>query len=148
MVGINFKHIVLLVNVEQNWAQQIEKYLIRQYKSNNPDYGYNISLGGDLGNYGRPCSDEAKKMISEKNSGRIVSQETRNKISKSLKGKAHTALHNQRVSNALKGKYVGELSPSYGIKRTDETRKKMSEAAKLGWIKRRARLDADKRTDI
>jgi group I intron endonuclease len=31
-----------------------------------------------------------------------------------------------KISKALKGKYVGEKSPSYGLKRSEETRKKLS----------------------
>ena len=86
-------------------------------------------------------------MIREKNSGRVVPQEVRDKISKSLKGRPHTESHNKKVSEALKGKYTGELSSAYGIKRSEKTRKRMSESAKLGWIKRKAKLNDTKRTN-
>lgn len=141
----NFEHTTLLTNVSQDWAQQIERCLIMQHNSTEPERGYNISPGGDLGCH---CSEEVKQKISEKNSGKTHSQETRDKISKTLKGRPHTPQHNKKVSESLKGKYVGEMSSAYGLKRSDETRKKMSEAAKLGWLKRKAKLDADKRTDI
>ena len=74
----------------------------------------------------------------------MPTEETKQKISKALKGRKHTEEHNKKVSEALKGKYVGELSSAYGLKRSDETRKRMSESAKLGWEKRRARLNGNK----
>lgn len=44
----NFEHIVLEQN--ENWTQEElnnkEKYYIAKYKSNNPEYGYNITDGG------------------------------------------------------------------------------------------------------
>ena len=140
----NFQHIVLAEGLTQEDACQLEIELIAKYKSNNPNYGYNISFGGNTGSYNRPCSEETKKKISIANSKYVPTEETKQKISKSLKGRKHTEEHNKKVSEALKGKYVGELSSSYGLKRSDETRKRMSESAKLGWEKRRARLNGNK----
>ena len=68
-----------------------------------------------------------------------MSEETKQKISNTLSGRKHSAEHNKRVSMALRGKYVGELSSAYGLKRSEETRKRMSEGAKIGWEKRRSR---------
>lgn len=140
----NFQHIIIGENLSQNEACELEIELIKKYNSTNPDYGYNISLGGDLGNYGRHCSDEVKRKISMKNTGRVKSEEERKRISERMKGKKHSSEHNRKVSEALKGKYVGELSSAYGLKRSDETKKRMSESAKLGWEKRRAKLNGNK----
>ena len=140
----NFKHIILAEGLSQEDACEMEIRLITKYKSNNPDYGYNISFGGITGSYNIPCSEETKKKISIANSGRVQTEETKQRISKSLKGRKHTSEHNQKVSEALRGKYVGKLSSAYGLKRSEETKKRMSESAKLGWEKRRARLNDNK----
>ena len=50
-------------------------------------------------------------------------------------GKHHTDEHNQHISESLKGN--PKLAVWKNKKRPDETRKKMSESAKLGWIKRK-----------
>ena len=48
----NIKHIVLLENLSKEMACECEKYLIAKYKTNNPNYGYNLTGGGDgLFNY-------------------------------------------------------------------------------------------------
>ena len=140
----NFEHIIVAENLSQDEACKMEIELIAKYQSNNPKYGYNLSLGGDLGNYNRHCSTEAKRKISEKNSGRIMSEESKQKISNTLKGRKHSAEHNKKVSEALKGKYVGELSSTYGKKQSAEARKHKSEGAKLGWERRRAKLNGNK----
>ena len=45
----NFKHEILFENLSQEEAQRKEIQLIKEYKTHNPDFGYNISFGGDLG---------------------------------------------------------------------------------------------------
>jgi len=42
----NFDHIVLVENLSKEMADIIETELIKKYKTNNPQYGYNISSGG------------------------------------------------------------------------------------------------------
>ena len=41
-----FKHIVLFENLSLEEANEIEKYLIKKYQTTNPNFGYNINLGG------------------------------------------------------------------------------------------------------
>ena len=65
----NFEHIILKDNLTTKEAKELEIRLIAFFKSNNPEYGYNITAGGD-GSYGM-----------------IKSKETREKISKSLTGR-------------------------------------------------------------
>ena len=43
----NFEHIVLFDNLTEEQAIEKEIELIKQYKSNNRKYGYNISQGGE-----------------------------------------------------------------------------------------------------
>lgn len=45
----NFEHEVLFENLSKKSADRIEKILIQTFKTQNPDYGYNIQNGGTFG---------------------------------------------------------------------------------------------------
>jgi len=65
---------------------QKERYWIAYYKSDNPEYGYNMNEGG----LGARHTEETKRKISELRKGKKMpphSPETRRKMSESLKGK-------------------------------------------------------------
>lgn len=47
----NINHMVIEVNTEKEMFY-LEKYLIAYYNSNDPEYGYNKSRGGECGSYG------------------------------------------------------------------------------------------------
>ena len=73
--------------------------LIAQYKSNNPDYGYNLSLGGEGGVTGARLSIEQRHAISVRmkgNQNRVHknSTEERKRISKRMKGNNFGAFRN------------------------------------------------------
>lgn len=76
----NFSHITLMDHLTWEQAVECEKYLIKKYKSNNPDFGYNITAGGE-GTYGYHHSEQTRNKISESNKGKLVSKETRQKLS-------------------------------------------------------------------
>lgn len=73
----NIQHEILCEGLSKEEACQKEIKLIALYKSNNPDCGYNNSIGGETNNnwgpqdgcnngfYGRHHSKEAKKKISD-----------------------------------------------------------------------------------
>ena len=65
----NFEHIVIAKGLTEEEAKWLEIELIREHDTTNPEYGYNITLGGDGGN------------------GHVVTEETKKKISESLKGR-------------------------------------------------------------
>jgi len=79
----NFEHNILAENVDEETAKNIERDLIRKYKTTNPKYGYNITRGGDTR---QPCPEEVKEKIRQKNTGKKRSEETRKKISVAKKG--------------------------------------------------------------
>ena len=62
----NFKHIILLTDLNYEEANLIEQFLIEKYKTTNPNYGYNLALGGK----NTPKTEEHKKKISESNIGK------------------------------------------------------------------------------
>lgn len=85
---------------------------------------------------GKKFTKEHCRKISEANKGRIVTTVTRKKISEANKGKLKdkkfTEEHRKRIAEANKGKQCmkGELNPMYGRHHSEESRRKMSEAAK------------------
>lgn len=124
----NFTHEIIssdLLLFEANW---LEKYLIQYYNSTNPEFGFNITKGGD-GCLGVKQTDEVKKRISEANKGKKFSKEHREKISKSLIGKtaSEEVINKMRESRIKylsehpeakeKCSHKGELNPMYGVHR-------------------------------
>ena len=105
-----------------------ERVLIHHYKSNNPDYGYNLTDGGEVGPKGLKHTDLTKKRLSSASTGK----------NNPMYGRSHQAWNKgvktgplseetkQRMSEARKGKTVSE-----------ETKQRMSEARKLYWSKKK-----------
>lgn len=123
----NFDHIVLLDGLSKDVACECEKFLIKKYKSNDAEHGYNCSEGGSSGSAGYTMSDETKKRISEKLKGHRVSDETRRKIgeanSKALKGRKVP----QEVIEKTKAHPNG-YKGFKGRKHTEEAKRKNAEA--------------------
>ena len=82
----NFQHIILIDNLTEESAKQYEKFFISLFKSNQSEFGYNLTAGGD-GISGYRHTQEAKAKIGKASHERKRSVETREKISKSNIGK-------------------------------------------------------------
>ena len=128
----NFEHEVFEVeNEEEMYRKEVE--LISFYHSNDPEYGYNNSSGGEKSASGCIRSEEYRKKQSESkkgkpawNKGKPRSEETKKKISEAHKGKptwnkgkSHSEETRKKIAESKKGKHLSE-----------ETRKKISEAGK------------------
>ncbi len=83
----NFKFEVVLECLKENLNKE-EKRLIKGYKTNDRNFGYNIEAGGNL-----HCSDETRKKLSELAKLRkgwfTMSEEQKKKISETMKGHKH-----------------------------------------------------------
>lgn len=113
----NFSYEVL-ERVDESLLDEREIYWISYFNSNDPEYGYNLTEGGE-GGRGHKMTDDNKKKLIEVNTGRVCSEETRKRMSESKKGKQLSEEHKQHLSESLKGRIVSE-----------ETRNKISESNK------------------
>lgn len=89
----NFSHEVLFENLPEDYARVLERAFIFIYKSNNPEFGYNTTNGGEKpGMLGKSHSEKSKQLMSEHQIGLHSGEkhplfgthpsiETRNKIS-------------------------------------------------------------------
>ena len=82
----NFKHEILLIGLTFEEAKQKEIELIDCYKSNNREFGYNSTAGGD-NRAGHPCSEETKRKLAKIQTGRKYSDEAKLKMSLAKKGR-------------------------------------------------------------
>lgn len=110
----NFQHKILFTNLTEQQAKQKEIELIALYNTNNNLYGYNQTKGGDA--------------VPEK------TDELKLKISNSLKKYYQTdkgKKERTELSKRQKEYYLTHKNPFKGKKHSAETRKIMSEKAKI-----------------
>lgn len=88
----------------------MEKLLIKELRTQDPECGYNISDGGST----TRISEEGRKKLSEQKMGEKNPRY----------GKIYTAEERARISEQTRG----EKNPNYGRKHTEEERRKISEA--------------------
>lgn len=94
-----FKHIILFENLTVDEAKQKEIELISKYKSNEHDYGYNCTAGGDsVSEYIQ--TKECREKISKKIKGRKLSEEHKLHIKESLIGRKFTEEWKQKISES------------------------------------------------
>lgn len=100
----NFEHRILYTHLTKQVAEKLEKLLIKEWKTTDKQFGYNIESGGNLG---KEVSEETKKKISRSLKGRKVhhSKQTREKISKALKGRPLSEETKRKMSLFQKGRH-------------------------------------------
>lgn len=120
----NFQHEILFENLSKEEACQKEIELIAEYKSNNPEFGYNLTSGGE-GPSGYHHTKEAKIRIGQASKGNQYGKgykhtpEALLKISASSKNRKRTteSIEKWKISHA-------------GFRHSEEAKQKMSLAKK------------------
>lgn len=107
----NFKHEILFDGLTKDEACEKEVELIAKYKSNEYQFGFNRSSGGEFAG-----------------SGVFKSNATKQKISRSLTGRKMTEEEKRKSAEA-----------HIGLKRSEETKRKMSEIAKKRGVSEKTR---------
>lgn len=104
----NIEHKILEDELSFEEAERKEQFYIEKYQSNNPNYGYNMTIGG-LGSNGFRLSVEKKKVLSNKRQGInavgygfFPSDETKQKMSDKAKGRKLNKLSREKMSNIKK----------------------------------------------
>lgn len=124
----NFSHEIICTCPDQKSANKREAELIKEFKSNDPAYGYNVSGGAD----GRGLvAESTRALMSEKMKGRFAGENNPNY------GRKHTPEEREKISKHNRGYFLGEKSPLYGTHPSEETRWKMSKARKQSEAARR-----------
>ncbi len=123
----NFEHIIVFKDVNKSDACKYEKQLILLFKTQNRNYGYNISSGGDDGCVGRIVSEETRARLSDAHKGKEGPN----------KGKSFSDEHKQNLCIAFEhspnrgDEWRNKLSESHKGKRaSDETKRRISEGHK------------------
>lgn len=105
-----FDHDVFASNLTEDEATHMEKLLIKELQTQDPEFGYNIADGGST----TRISEEGRKRLSEQKMG----------DKNPCYGKIYTAEERAKISERTRG----ERNPNYGRKHTEEERRKISEA--------------------
>lgn len=143
----NFTHEILFENLTKEEACQKEIELIAEYKSNNPEFGYNLTTGGE-GVSGYHHTDIAKQKIgvaakgNQYGKGYKHTQEAIEKIREAMKGKiratesiakwklSHKGFHHSEATKQKISKSKLGNTNMLGKHHTEETKKKISEHSK------------------
>lgn len=104
----NFEHNILYQNLTKEEACEIEKSLIKKYKTQNRKFGYNILEGGQAAELPIEVREKmSKAMMGNKNGlGHPCSEEKKKKISDSQKGRKFSEKHKRKLSEAAKQRHV------------------------------------------
>lgn len=121
----NIKHEILIDDLTQKEADYYEKYYIALYESNDRRYGYNLRTGGTSG---YQYTDDAKRLMAEKQTGRKQSAETKLKHSEALKRYYATHEVSEETRQKLRRANKGQFKKGMSHECSPETRKKISEA--------------------
>lgn len=113
----NFTHEIVATDLTRQEACDMEVDLIKTYNTMDPDYGYNLTSGGEhfvfspesleklsRSQMGHPVSDKVRYMLAERNSKPIICIETNEIFKNAAEAADKVGLCRTSVSRAAKGK--------------------------------------------
>jgi len=136
-----FDHEIIAANLTKSEADNLEKLLIKQFNTMDPDVGYNLKEGGTNGTF----SEVSRKKMSESQTGKRLgenhpmygkshSEDARAKISNNLRKNWDDSEFRVKMSEVRQRLWEDEeyrqkqIAARTGKKRSDETRQKLSNA--------------------
>ena len=133
----NIKHEILYKNLSKEEAENIEIKLIKEYKSNIREFGYNISNGGNtVGTH----AESTKLKLSEAKKG---CKNPMYKVPSPMTGKTHSEEAKKKISEKLKGN-----KHALGMKHSEDAKRRMGETKRENgfkpWITGRGHSEATK----
>ena len=101
----NITHEIVANDLSKDDACALEVQLIAKYKTNNPEYGYNRTSGGDGTcefSHLNPHDDEWRKKVSLANTGKKRTEAAKQKMREAKLGKHRSEETKQKISKAHK----------------------------------------------
>lgn len=120
----NIGHKILFTELDADSANEIERFLIEVLQTNNPQYGYNITSGGD-GYRGTSHTESTKSILREKAKEQWQRQKAEGYVPPPITEEAR-----EHLSKA----HIGQKAWNKGKKTmTDEMKQKLRDARKQFW---------------
>ena len=123
----NIEHIIVAKGLSKDEAEWLEEELIRENRTYDSEYGYNVRLGSRWTNeeketmsginhpmYGKHHTEETRNKISKIHKGKVLSEETKAKISGANHHKAKSVICLTTMTIFYR---VGDAAKYYGINR-------------------------------
>lgn len=124
----SFTHEILFSDLSKDEAFAKEVELIRFHRSNNPDYGYNQSSGGEYATTGWHPSEETRRKQREAKLGKKLSEEHRRRIKEGVHPFTHTEEARRKIGKAHRKYIVIQMDYDGNVVALHETTRLAAEA--------------------
>jgi group I intron endonuclease len=119
--GLENFEFCIIEECDELTLERLENFYIIQYRTNEKEFGYNLTEGG-RGTKGYKHSKETRAKMGRKSRGRAKTPEQRKKISESNKGKVFSDETKKKMAEAK----IGKPSTRKGTTTSDEAKLKQS----------------------
>ena len=111
----NFEHIVLFENLCAEEAYNKEQELIHEYKTNQKEYGYNLSIGGEHGSTGHMNNSMSIPVYKYDLDGNFICE-----YPSLSEAERATGISNSAISGCCKGKHLYTKDCQWSYKKVDK----------------------------